>query len=55
MYDFCFTPIYASILALGGAIGFIVAGSVESLGKAMGLDNSAKLCLLKTMQVPTFH
>lgn len=36
MHDFCFTPIYAGLLALGGIIGFIVKGSVESLSFGFG-------------------
>lgn len=32
MYDFCFTPIYAALLALGGVVGFLTKGSLASLG-----------------------
>mmetsp|Transcript_10717 Transcript_10717/g.23042 ORF Transcript_10717/g.23042 Transcript_10717/m.23042 type:complete len:121 (-) Transcript_10717:537-899(-) len=47
MYDFCFTPIYAIFLAVGGLYGFLVKGSVESLGG--GLGSAALLTALTYM------
>lgn len=32
MYDFCLTPIYAFLLALGGLAGYLTKGSTASLG-----------------------
>ncbi|PSC68036.1 membrane protein [Micractinium conductrix] len=36
MYDFCFTPIYAALLALGGFVGYATKGSTASLGGGLG-------------------
>lgn len=32
MYDFCLTPIYAFLLAVGGVAGYLTKGSTASLG-----------------------
>ncbi|EFN51088.1 hypothetical protein CHLNCDRAFT_141477 [Chlorella variabilis] len=53
MYDFCFTPIYAALLALGGIIGFISKGSTASLGG--GLGSAAVLSVCTYVSLQSYH
>lgn len=36
MYDFCLSFPYAAVLAVGGLLGFVLKGSVVSLGSGLG-------------------
>uniref|UniRef100_A0A7S3QM10 Transmembrane protein 14C n=1 Tax=Dunaliella tertiolecta TaxID=3047 RepID=A0A7S3QM10_DUNTE len=52
MYDFCFTPFYAMILAIGGLVGYATKGSLPSLGA--GLGSAFALVLLTFWSYKTF-
>ncbi|KAF5828979.1 hypothetical protein DUNSADRAFT_16741 [Dunaliella salina] len=52
MYDFCFTPFYATILAIGGLVGYATKGSLPSLGA--GLGSAFVLALLTFWSYKTF-
>ncbi|KAF6248580.1 transmembrane proteins 14C-domain-containing protein [Scenedesmus sp. NREL 46B-D3] len=53
MYDFCFTPIYAVLLAIGGVAGYITKGSIASLGA--GLSSAALLGLMSRWSLDAYH
>jgi uncharacterized membrane protein (UPF0136 family) len=53
MYDFCFSPIYAVLLAIGGVAGYITKGSMASLGA--GLGSAALLGLMSKWSLDSYH
>eukprot|EP00882_Tetradesmus_deserticola_P007647 GHRQ01008052.1.p3 GENE.GHRQ01008052.1~~GHRQ01008052.1.p3 ORF type:complete len:119 (+),score=41.12 GHRQ01008052.1:535-891(+) len=53
MYDFCFTPIYAGLLAIGGVAGYATKGSMASLGA--GLGTAALLSLMSKWSLDAYH
>eukprot|EP00878_Enallax_costatus_P010811 GHUV01011289.1.p1 GENE.GHUV01011289.1~~GHUV01011289.1.p1 ORF type:complete len:111 (+),score=27.45 GHUV01011289.1:176-508(+) len=53
MYDFCFSPIYAAVLALGGIAGYIAKGSTESL--TAGLVSAAILALCSHLSLKNYN
>lgn len=53
MYDFCITPIYAGLLAIGGVAGYATAGSTKSL--IMGVVGAALLGLLSWISMKYFE
>ncbi|KAI7838904.1 hypothetical protein COHA_007337 [Chlorella ohadii] len=50
MYDFCLSPIYAALLALGGLIGFLTKGSTASLGGGVGSAAVLAVCSYASLQ-----
>lgn len=53
MYDFCFSPIYAVLLAIGGVAGYLTKGSMVSLGA--GLGSAALLGLMSKWSLDSYH
>lgn len=53
MYDFCFSPFYAAILAIGGIAGYIAKGSTESL--AAGLISAGVIALCSHISLKSYH
>jgi uncharacterized membrane protein (UPF0136 family) len=53
MYDFCFSPIYAVLLAIGGVAGYVTKGSMTSLGA--GLGSAALLGLMSKWSLHSYH
>ncbi|KAL4436505.1 hypothetical protein ABPG75_003644 [Micractinium tetrahymenae] len=50
MYDFCLTPIYALLLAVGGLVGYLTKGSIASLGGGMGSAVVLSVCTYVSLQ-----
>lgn len=50
MYDFCLTPIYAFLLAVGGVAGYLTKGSTASLGGGLGSAVVLSVCTYVSLQ-----
>jgi uncharacterized membrane protein (UPF0136 family) len=53
MYDFCITPLYAGLLAIGGVAGYFTAGSAKSL--IMGVVGAVLLGILSWISMKYYE
>ena len=53
MYDFCLTLPWATVLALGGVMGFVTKGSLPSL--LGGLGSAAVLAVCGQVSLSAYH